>query len=97
MRLVIPAGASPADVAFQGKTWQQIADEHGADGIQNLGDQWCIDNRVDGLGLADVYVPPPDPGPTPPTLAELAAAAASIETIADMEAFRAALEQSGGA
>lgn len=30
MRLVIPAGASPADVAFQGKTWQQIADERSA-------------------------------------------------------------------
>lgn len=54
MRLVIPAGASPADVAFQGKTWQQIADENGADGIQNLGDQWCIDNAQRDRMLADL-------------------------------------------
>lgn len=96
MRLVIPAGATPDDEAFQGKTWQQVADDNGADGIQNLGDQWCVDNHVDGLGLADVYVAPPDPGTPAPTFAQVAAEHATIETIADMEAFRAALEQLGG-
>lgn len=38
MRLVIPAGASPADVAFQGKTWQQIADENNAQRDRMLAD-----------------------------------------------------------
>ena len=95
MRLVIPADATPDDVAFQGKTWQQIADENGADGIQNLGDQWCVDNRVDGLGLADVWVPPPDPGPVLKTAAEIAAEHDPIETLADANAFRDALRQAG--
>ena len=38
----------------------------------------------------------PDPPPPVKTAAEIAAEHATIETIADMEAFRAALEQLGG-
>lgn len=38
----------------------------------------------------------PDPPAQPKTAAEIAAEHATIETIADMEAFRAALEQLGG-
>lgn len=50
---------------------------------------------ADTRGAVEVPDPVDPPAPAP-TLAELAAQAASIETIADMEAFRAALAQSGG-
>lgn len=62
MRYVIPAGAQAYDVAFQGKTWQQVADEIGVP-LEQFGSQWCIDNHVDGLGIAAEYVTAPDPGP----------------------------------
>lgn len=53
-RFVIPATAKPGDKPYAPRrqiTWQQIADEAGA-AIANLGDQWCTDYGIDGLGLA---------------------------------------------
>ena len=53
-RFVIPATAKPGDKPYAPRrqiTWQQIADEAGAP-IANLGDQWCTDYGIDGLGLA---------------------------------------------
>jgi hypothetical protein len=95
MKYVIPADAQASDVAFQGKTWQQVADEARVP-LEQFGSQWCVDNHVDGLGIAADYVTPPDPGPPVRTLAELAAEFASIESVADVEAFRAALEALAG-
>lgn len=66
MRYVIPADAQALDVAFQGLTWQQVADEAGVP-LEQFGSQWCVDNHVDGLGIASEYVAPPDPGPPPRT------------------------------
>lgn len=63
------------------------------------------ENVVYGLGGFDPSKPNnnivsveevPDPPPPPKTAAEIAVEHATIETIADMEAFRAALEQLGG-
>lgn len=51
-RLVIPANALPTDVAFDGRTWQQIADRNGCDAIELRGSAWCLTNGVDGLGIA---------------------------------------------
>lgn len=53
-RFVILANAKPSDKPYAPRrqiTWQQIADEAGA-AIANLGDQWCTDYGIDGLGLA---------------------------------------------
>ena len=64
-RLVVPTGAQATDQAYphRPETWQQLADEAGVT-IAVLGDQWCTDNFVSGLGIASEYVAPPDP-PTP--------------------------------
>lgn len=50
-RFVIPAGKKPSDVAFKGRTWQEIADESKTE-IANLGDAWCVEYGIDGLGIA---------------------------------------------
>lgn len=75
-RLVIPAGsvATAQAYAHRPETWQQLADAAGVE-LAWLGDQWCIDNHVDGLGIAPDYVPPPDPVPPPPQLADVLATA----------------------
>lgn len=70
-RYVIPAGAKPTDQPYaprRTETWADFAREAGAD-IANLGDQWCTDYGIDGLGLAS---------PTE-TLAERAAREAAQE------------------
>ena len=93
-RLVIPAGKTGADAAFQGKTWQQVADESGVS-IAVQGDQWCVDNHfpADGLGIATEYVAPPAPVTSGPTaLQTLIAALADARTMDDVaEAAAAAI------
>lgn len=53
-RLVIPATAKPADQPYAPRrtvTWQQLAAEARCE-IAHLGDQWCQDYGIDGLGIA---------------------------------------------
>ena len=54
-RLVIPTADTPATQPFAPRrtiTWQQIADDAKVEAIANLGDQWCQDYGIDGLGIA---------------------------------------------
>lgn len=70
-RLVIPSDASPDDVAYPGtrpETWQELADNAGCDQVETFGSQWCLDNLIDGLGIATEYVAPPVAPPAPPQL-----------------------------
>lgn len=54
-RLVIPTTHTPATQPFAPRrtiTWQTVADEAGVDAISNLGDQWCLDYGITGIGVA---------------------------------------------
>lgn len=94
-RFVIPAGATAGDTAFDGRpeTWQDIADSFGVP-VANLGDQWCVDNHVDGLGFhADYVAPPPfvDPGPTDRERLDAASLAGADSDLADIRNVATAL------
>lgn len=88
-RLVIPADAQAGDVAYthRPETWQELADEAGVE-LAVLGDQWCIDNQVNGLGIASEYVAPPDPPDPVPQLVDVAS---SRRPANDRTASRSAL------
>ena len=69
------------------ETWQELADEAGVE-LAVLGDQWCIDNQVNGLGIASEYVAPPDPPDPVPQLVDVAS---SRRPANDRTASRSAL------
>lgn len=57
LRLVIPAGELPTDVAYvhRPETWQELADDAGCEAVENLGSTWCTDHGVDGLGVCTEF------------------------------------------
>lgn len=85
-RLVIPANDTSSTLAFQGMTWQQIADANGCDSIELLGSTWCVANGIDGLGIATEAPPIPDPVDPPVTVeARIAAAQAVLAEAAELD------------
>lgn len=94
-RLVIPAGESPDSFSFIVRNgspapWSVIAAENGVELFENLGSQWCVDNDIDGLGIAEEKPPAPpvfEPGPMPG--GNLAAAADALDTLAQTAAASA--------
>lgn len=64
LRLVIPVGATPKDLAFDrpidpfdkdsprdSTTWIDVAKDAGVDGIEEFGSAWCVEHAIDGLGI----------------------------------------------
>lgn len=80
VRLVIPAGQTPATIAYQGLTWTEISAQARADGIENLGSPWCVTNEIVGLGF-QTEKPPPPPPPVPSAYKTAMAGAVTLEDV----------------